>query len=300
MGSRLSVVRSVISVKRLYWKYFGLKSKKIELSNGTTMHCWILKSSSKDGPKQSVLLIHGFGAEGLTGWEKQIGALSERFDVYIPDLIFFGDSTTNSEERSEIFQAECMKSMLDILEVKSVVAVGHSYGGFVAFWMAHRYPHLVSRVAIVSSGVCMTPSSNDALLREFGASDIKEILLPTTVEDFKRALDLTFYKMPRLPDFIYKDFMETAGGKREQRAELVDGMVIGSKNSQPLPLLNQEVLIIWGKNDKIFEIELAYRLQRHIGEKAKVVVMEECGHVPSMEKAGELNEALLEFLIGHS
>jgi pimeloyl-ACP methyl ester carboxylesterase len=31
--------------------------------------------------------------------------------------------------------------MLNILGVESIIVVGHSYGGFVAFWMAHKYPH---------------------------------------------------------------------------------------------------------------------------------------------------------------
>jgi len=58
----------------------------------------------------------------------------------------------------------------------------------------------------------------------------------------------------------------------------------------------QDVLLIWGEKDLIFPLEEAYLLQRHIGEKAKVVVINECGHVPSFEKSTELNEALLKFL----
>uniref|UniRef100_A0A0C9QSC4 TSA: Wollemia nobilis Ref_Wollemi_Transcript_12021_1173 transcribed RNA sequence n=1 Tax=Wollemia nobilis TaxID=56998 RepID=A0A0C9QSC4_9CONI len=293
----LSIVGLVSNLRRLYWVSKGLKSVQIELSNGTTMHCWVYKGNTSTSPeKPAVLLIHGFGADGMTAWSKQIGVLGEHFDLYIPDLVFFGESTTRSSERSEIFQAECLKSMLDSLQVKSVVAVGHSYGGFVAFWMAHLYPELVCRLVIVSSGIC-TPSSNDELLKEFGASDVKEVLLPTTVQDIKRGMHLTIHNMPWLPDFIYKDFMETTGGNRDQKAQLVDAIVIGSKNSQPLPLLTQNVLIVWGMNDRIFKLEEAYTLQRHLGEKATLAVIEECGHVPSLEKSGELNRLLLNFLL---
>ncbi|GLJ46969.1 hypothetical protein SUGI_0991320 [Cryptomeria japonica] len=293
---RFSVVELVVSVKRAYWASQGLKSRRIELSNGSTMHC-LVKTSASSPPKPAVLLVHGFGADGLSGWDKQIGALGKHFDLYIPDLLFFGESTTRSSERSEIFQAECVKNMLDCLQVKSVMVVGHSYGGFVGFWMAHRFPELVRCLVIVSSGVCMTPSSNDDLLKEIGASDIRDVLLPRNVQDFKKCINHTVYKMPWLPNFIYKDFMESKGGRRNERLELFDGIVIGSKNAHPLPTLVQEVLIIWGKNDKIFKLQEAHAIQRHIGEKAKLVVIEECGHVPSIEKPAELNEQLLKFLL---
>jgi pimeloyl-ACP methyl ester carboxylesterase len=149
--------------------------------------------------RPALLLIHGFGADGLMGWDTQICALGKHFDLLIPDLIFFGNSTTTSSERSEIFQAECMKSMVEYLGVESVIVVGHSYGGFVAFWMAHKYPNVVRRLVIVSSAICMTPSTNDPLLKELGSSDIKDVLLPNNAGRFKKSMNITFYKMPWLP-----------------------------------------------------------------------------------------------------
>ncbi|GLJ46968.1 hypothetical protein SUGI_0991290 [Cryptomeria japonica] len=286
---------------RAHWISQGFISKKIELSNSdadgkknSIMHC-LLKSPPE---KPAVLLIHGFGVDGLTAWEKQIGALSKHFSLYIPDLLFFGESTTRRSERSEIFQAECVKNMLDCLQVKSVMVVGHSYGGFVGFWMAHRFPELVRCLVIVSSGVCMTPSSNDDLLKEFGGSDIKEVLIPESVPALKKALSLVLYSRPWLPNFVYRDWLENIEMNKEQKAELVDGLVIGSNNApHPLPPLNQNVLIVWGEYDRIFKLEQAYLLERHIGDKAKLMVIKMCGHVPPLEKSAELNKALLHFLL---
>eukprot|EP01018_Ginkgo_biloba_P035065 Gb_34137 [translate_table: standard] len=292
-----SVVEFVNKRRRRYWRSQGLQSRRVELSNGTTMHCWLFNGSQEfeSCTKPAVLLIHGFGADSLTGWDKQIGALGKNFKLIIPDLIFFGSSTTTNSQRSEIFQAESMKSMLDSLGVEAVTVVGHSYGGFVAFWMAHKYPNLVNRLVIVSSALCMTPSTNDPLLKEFGASDIKEVLLPTNVNDFKKGFRFVIYKMPWLPTCIYEDFMETMGGNRDLRAELLDGIVIGSKNSPLLPVINQDVLIVWGERDGIFRVEEAYLLQKHLGDRATMVVLKECGHAPPFEKPNELNEALLNF-----
>lgn len=296
-----SVVEFVRKRKRAQWISLGLMSKQIQLSNGTSLHCWVLQSNnpqSVGNQRPALLLIHGFGTDGLMAWDTQIVALGKDFDLLIPDLVFFGDSTTTSTERSEIFQAECLNCMLHCLGVESVIVIGHSYGGFVAFWMAHKYPSLVRRLVIVSSAICMTPATNDPLLKAFGSSNIKDFLLPNDAGELKRAMNLTFCKMPWIPGFLYKDLLQTMGGNKEQRAELSDAVVIGTKESQPLPRVNQEVLLVWGEKDLIFPLEEAYFLQRHIGEKAKVVVINECGHVPSLEKPTELNEIMLKFLCG--
>eukprot|EP01018_Ginkgo_biloba_P035067 Gb_34135 [translate_table: standard] len=289
-----SIVELVNKGRRTYWRSQGLQSRRVELSNGTTMHCRLFNGSQEfeSCTKPAVLLIHGFGVDSLTAWYKQIEALGKHFKLTIPDLIFFGSSTTTNSQRSEIFQAESMKSMLDSLGVEAVTVVGHSYGGFVAFWMAHKYPN---RLVIVSCALCMTPATNDPLLKEFGASDIKEVLLPTNVNDFKKGFRFVIYKMPWLPTCIYEDFMETMGRNRDLRAELLDGIVIGSNNSPPLPVINQDVLIVWGERDGIFRLEEAYLLQKYFGERATMVVLKECGHVPSLEKPNEFNEALLNF-----
>jgi hypothetical protein len=42
----------------------------------------------------------------MIGWDKQIRGLFKKFDLLIPDFIFFGDSTTAGSERTEIFQAD--------------------------------------------------------------------------------------------------------------------------------------------------------------------------------------------------
>jgi hypothetical protein len=79
--------------------------------------------------------------------------------------------------------------------------------------------------------------------------------------------------MPSFPAFIYKDLLQTIGGNKEKKAQLLDAIVIGSNNSQPLPAVNQDVLIVWGMKDRFFRLEEAHLLQRHIGEKAKIVVI---------------------------
>ena len=74
------------------------------------------------------------------------------------------------------------------------------------------------------------------------------------------------------------------GRNKKQRAELLDAIVIGSKNSKSLPIVKQDVLIVWGEKDRTFTLEQANLLQQHIGEKAKLVVIKECSRRASKDK----------------
>lgn len=233
------------------------------------------------------------------GWENQIAALTKDYRVYIPDLLFFGKSTTRNTQRTEIFQADCIANMLQKLNVQATHVVGTSYGGFVAFWMAYKYPQLCWKVVLCSSGICMNPWTNDDLLKQCNLRSIDEILLPTTVDGLKLAFSCLYVRPPALPDFIVQQVLDLfyKPEDRHHRLELLHALVIGSEQCPPLPVLTQEVLIIWGREDHIFELPLATQLQQHLGAgRVPLVIMENAGHMPQIERSKEFNAIVMNFL----
>jgi hypothetical protein len=117
-------------VKQQKFKANGLRSALVELDDdATVVRCWLPWQQPERGvwsagvaDKPAVLLLHDFVADGTVNWEKQIKALTTDFNVYVPDLVFFGRSETSKEERTEAFQAECMVKMLHALEVYNEVS----------------------------------------------------------------------------------------------------------------------------------------------------------------------------------
>uniref|UniRef100_A0A7N0ULG4 AB hydrolase-1 domain-containing protein n=1 Tax=Kalanchoe fedtschenkoi TaxID=63787 RepID=A0A7N0ULG4_KALFE len=106
----------------------GLKSTTTDLKDGTVIHSWIPKTPSPTKP--NLLLIHGFGSNAMWQWANLICHLAPHFNLYVPDLVFFGGSYTTRPERFESFQAECLMRALRELKVGKVSVVGMSYGGF--------------------------------------------------------------------------------------------------------------------------------------------------------------------------
>ncbi|CAK9876674.1 unnamed protein product [Sphagnum jensenii] len=356
MGGSSCLGFSFIEFKLKWLEYrfraCGLRPQLVHLmdSNNTTIHCWVPwrrtgtnnkseeeeeeeeeacggigsvleNKKRKKKKKPALMLLHGFAPNALLCWENQIAAFVRDFDVYVPDLLFFGNSTTTQQREqqgeekqrqrwSEAFQAECLMHMLQVLGVQQkqnnnnnqqqqeLHVLGTSYGGMVAFRMAELYPTLVSKVVFSSSGICMSPTNNDEMLARNNLSHVSQLLLPSTVQQMRVGVATAIYKQNRIPDFLLRDFVEVLYEEnRAERKQLLDDMVIGTPEAFPLPQLTQKFLVVWGEYDEIFNISLAYELQKHLGtQRAEMVVMKNCGHAPQIENPREYNCIILNFL----
>lgn len=176
------------------------------------MHCWAPKARTQTKP--NLLLIHGFGVNALWQWGNFVRHVAPLFNVYVPDLVFFGGSYTTRPERGERFQAECVMRVMEANGVRRVSLVGLSYGGFVAYCMAamERETVVVERVVVCGSGVCM--EERDVKEGLFPVTDLDEaasILVPQTPNKLKELLGYAFFKptlFTWLPSCILLDFIE--------------------------------------------------------------------------------------------
>ncbi|KAJ6745853.1 hypothetical protein OIU74_028506 [Salix koriyanagi] len=157
--------------------------------------------------KPNLVFIHGFGPVSLWQWRQQVQFFAPDFNLYVPDLIFFGDSTTKSSERSEIFQAESVAKLLETLGVEKYSLVGTSYGGFVSYHIARMFPERAEKVVIASSGVNMKKKNNEELVKKAKLEKIDDLMLPQKPSDLRALLGVAVSKPSLLmvPDFFLND-----------------------------------------------------------------------------------------------
>ncbi|CAA3025751.1 epoxide hydrolase 4-like [Olea europaea subsp. europaea] len=229
-------------------KMAGIRPHTIEIEPGTVMNIWVpcetLKKPNKKSEKSTteyqitkpkptkpvVILVHGFAAEGIVTWQFQVGSLAKKYSVYVPDLLFFGGSTTNSPDRSPTFQAECLLKGLRKMGIERCTVVGFSYGGMVAFKMAEMYPEFVEAVVISGSILAMTDSISNETLESLGFSSSAQLLLPNTVKECKALLKVAAHKKLWFPNRLHRDFLEVMFNNRKERAELLEGLVVTNKD----------------------------------------------------------------------
>lgn len=265
------------------------------------MHFWGPKPKAFSPSKPSLILIHGFGPHGVWQWRQQITCFAQKYNLYVPDLVFFGDSTTKSRERSEVFQAVCVGRMLERIGVDRYSVVGTSYGGFVAYHLASTWPERVERVVIASSGVNLRRKDNEELLKRAKLEKIEGLMLPANAGQLRTLMSLSVFRRPYVPDFFLNDFLEKLYGEnRKEKMELLKGLTLGRDDTVNIVPLKQEVLVVWGDHDQIFLLEKAYELKKFLGEKARLEIIKNTSHVPQLERAGQFNKIVKSFLCGLS
>lgn len=226
--------------------------------------------------------------------------MTPHFNVYVPDLVFFGESYTSRPERSDSFQAECLMRLMEAHSVKGRLSVvGLSYGGFVAYSMAAQFKEVVERVVICCAAVCM--EEKDLTEGKFKVSDLEaaaDILLPQTPEKLRELMKFTMFKPPKVvPNCFLNDFIHAMCTEHcQEKRELIRAIPKDRKISD-IPKITQPTLIIWGDQDQVFPLEFAHRLKCHLGDNAQLIVLKNAGHGFNVEKPKEFYRHLKAFLI---
>jgi len=66
--------------------------------------------------------------------------------------------------------------------------------------------------------------------------------------------------------------------------------------SDKVPLVKQDTLVVWGRDDKILEANTPDLFKETLPNLKELYYIDECGHVPHLEKPIETRNKILEFL----
>lgn len=237
-----------------------------------------------EGDGVPVLLLHGFGAD-LNTWMFTQPALAEGRRVIALDLPGHGGSTKELPLADAESLATIIGHAAGALGVERLHLVGHSMGGGIAISFALQRPERVATLTLIASA-SLGPEINaafiDGFIRASRRRDAVEVLGllvhdpalvgRTMVEDVLRYKRLD--GVPATLTTIAEEWFPH-GRQRAGRGEEVAAL--------KLP-----VLIIWGREDRIIPIAHAQALAARL----PVHILEQTGHLPHMERAGEVNRLL--------
>jgi 4,5:9,10-diseco-3-hydroxy-5,9,17-trioxoandrosta-1(10),2-diene-4-oate hydrolase len=202
------------------------------------------------------------------------------------------------------FSARALASLLDALEVRKVHLVGNSLGGGTAVRFALNYPERAGKLALMGPGglslnvFAPDPTEGVKRLTEFAAppGPSREKLaafLRTLVFNSKLITDELVeerYATASQPEAIAA--MAGLGMSFYDPATAQDGMLW-----REVHRLRNEVLLIWGREDRVNPLDGALVALKQI-RKAQLHVFSGCGHWAQLEKFDEFNRLVLDFLGG--
>ncbi|MDP9083156.1 MAG: alpha/beta fold hydrolase [Pseudomonadota bacterium] len=248
-----------------------------------------------------LVLIHGGGpgATGWSNWNRNVAVLAERFRIIIPDLPGFGQS--DEKPRGSPFPgwwAGTIVALLDALGIGKAHFIGNSLGGSVTLKVALEAPERVDRMILMGSGGSFAP------LTPFPTAGIVTLR--------------TFYQPPgpsleRLKGFIGQLVYDPSKVSDELIGERFQVAMTPSIVANPpmqhnpgdappndiwrdvrLTKLPHKTLMIWGREDKVMPLDMAFPLLRQIPD-ARLYVIPKCGHWAQWEHADEFNATALQF-----
>jgi pimeloyl-ACP methyl ester carboxylesterase len=238
-----------------------------------------------------VILLHGLGGNA-TNWAFNTNALAQKFRVIVPDQVGFGRSGKPFINYRIGTYVDFLDAFYKELKIERASLVGNSMGGWIAASYALAHPEKVERLVLVDAAGFAPPAD----------FDVKQlsILNPSTREGIKQLASLVFYNKKLFTSDAAVDLMLT------QRITAGDGHTIQSLTESiarredmldnRLSAIKQPTLIIWGREDGLTPLaQYGERFRKEIPN-SQLLVFEECGHVPQVEKASDFNAAVIKFL----
>ena len=247
---------------------------------------YLMMGEGADGAAPLVL-IHGFGGD-LNNWQFNQPALAEDRPVYALDLPGHGGSEKSGGQGGVPELAGVVRDFLNALGIQRTHLAGHSMGGAVALHLAAEEPSRVASVTLVCSA---------GLGEEVNLDYIEGFIAAERRKEMKSVLEMLFAD----PSLVSRDMVEELlkykrlDGVGGALRSIADAAFAGGRQAHVLAgrlgQVTAPVQAVWGAVDRI----IPARHAEAVGE-GRRHVLDGAGHMVHMEKAGEFNRLMSDFM----
>jgi pimeloyl-ACP methyl ester carboxylesterase len=289
-------------------KYFDLKIEGQDLR----MAFMDVRPSGEE--KGVVVLFHGknfFGAY----WKETIAVLTKAdYRVIVPDQIGFGKSSKPDIHYSFHLLAENTRRLLDSLGVRQAAVVGHSMGGMVATRFALMYPEFTTQL-VLEDPIGLEDYKEKAPY--VSTEKLYEAQLAQTEEKITGYMRAYYANpKPEYDEYARVQVRQMASGEYPRlawSAALTTQMIYEQPVAHEFALVKPPTLLVIGQQDRTAigkdrvapEVAATMGNYPELGRKvakqiphAKLVEIDQCGHIPHFEQPEKWHRALLEFFRG--
>jgi abhydrolase domain-containing protein 6 len=269
---------------RLRWQA-GLSEASLTLDD----HRWRYLEGG-EGP--TLVLVHGFTGS-KENWLLAAPHL-RGFRLLVPDLPGWGESDRLPGADYGIrAQAVRLAAFLDALAVEDAVLVGHSMGGHIAGVLASERPERL-RALVLMNAAGVQFLENDFARRLAEGDNPFAIDSP---EAFDRWLDELFVHRPWAPRRVIHALGREQMAQRDFLNALMDDLARGQDAyllQARLPAIHLPTLVIWCEGDRLLDVSSVQVLAAGLQD-GRSRILDDCGHMPMMEKPVETAELLETF-----
>ena len=232
----------------------------------------------EQGQGEPIVLLYGlFGS--ARNFDATIHDFRQAYRVIIPVFPFY-----ESGIRVDIFMlSSFLGNVIKELDLERFHLFGSSMGGHIALLYTLEYPEKITSLILSgSSGLYETGLGNTFPRRR-------------DYDYIKTKTQMTFYNPEVATKELVDEVYATVNSRKAIQILSLAKSTIRNNLEKELHKIQTPCCLIWGKNDAITPPQVAKDFQRLIPH-AELHWIDECGHVPMMERPDEFNLLLHHFL----
>ena len=235
-----------------------------------------------------LVLVHGFlGSSEM--WKPQVKFFKNNFRVIAPALPGFGNSSSIDSCDSIECMAKKILNLLEKKEIKKFNLLGHSMGGMIVQEIAKIAGEKILKLICYGTG----PRGN--IPGRFETIDQSRRKLKINgLESTASRIAKTWFIKGNKAKYFY--LCKEAG--KQTSIEAADNGLVAMKNwngVENLKNIKSETLIIWGDQDKAYNLNQVKTLNNNIPN-SDLKIIKGCSHNVHLEKPDEFNTVVDEFL----
>lgn len=266
----------------------GLQKKSVATSVGDVTYL-------EGGAGQTVVFLHGIYAL-KEHWIDMARLVSDDYRVVLLDLPGFGENRRlDPEDYNYTRQTENVLEALDRIGVERFHLAANSMGAQIAAQLATSIPDRVLSLAFVGSPVGVTSPERSDMEIAISAGQLP--LVVETNEEYDTRMDWLFPEEPFIPRPVARYWRDNEVSNAVHNHQIwravtaFDGLQVEDLARH----IHQPSLVIWCDEDRIFHFSGSTVLTEAL-QNPTLHVLNECGHLPMLDRPSESGRILLEFL----
>lgn len=225
------------------------------------------------GKGDDIVLLHGWGQN--IAMMRPVGDKLEGRKIIV-DLPGYGESTEPTTVWTVYDYVECIKELLDSLNVKKPILIGHSFGGKISLAYASKYE--VEKLILFASPF---------------KKGVEKLSTKTKILKFAKKVP----GLNKLEGFAKKHIGST---DYKQASDMMRKILVETVNldiREDVKKITCPTFIFWGTNDEAVPVKDAKELESLIKD-AGLVVYEGCSHYAYLEMLPQVVKVIKIFLEG--
>lgn len=234
----------------------------------------------------TLLFVHGW-CINKEYWQPQVDFFASKYTVVTIDLPGFGQSGKIGPNWNFGNYTEDVKAVIEQLQLKNVIVIGHSMSGDILLDLSNRYPDLIAGIVGVDN--LHRPSES---MSEQGRADA-EAFFALFAARFDSVATAS------MEQYLFQPSTDTAIKQRVMQSIFNADSLTAVQVLKSLTFFAQDEKTRMQKlNHKLYLVNsdaapvLTDSLNKYCAKGAEVAYVRQTGHYPMIEKPGEFNAAL--------